>query len=503
LKIPRLLKRRTAVLAIVPLVLSLFGCTARWPDQGISVSRTPVIYPDYFGAVVPPNIAPLNFSVREPGVDFVVRLSGERGGAVSASSRDGRFRFSVKGWRRLLELNRGGVVRAEVAVKSADGAWSRFQAGTIRVAEENIDRYAVFRLIPPMDHLWLKIGIYERDLEGFSQKPVIENHSFSVGWDGCVNCHSFRDNRTDRMSLQIRSPRFGRPMIVVKDGKPSKVDTAASGFSKSPAAYQSWHPDGRRIAYSVNKVMPLEHTIGEHRDVWDSDSDLAVYDTEHNQVETTQDIADPERRETWPSWSADGRHLYFCSAPQVPLTHFYEVKYDLMRIPYDPATGTWGKREVVLSSADSGLSAAQPRVSPDGRWLLFSLADHGNFPIFQPSTDLYVIDLKSGVRRALTLANSAWSDSWHSWSSNGRWIAFASKRQGGVLARVYITYFDRNGRAFKPIVMPQEDPLYYESCTLTYNIPELVTEPVPVTPSELGRAITAEHSAPGPKLVRK
>ena len=116
-----------------------------------------------------------------------------------------------------------------------------------------------------------------------------------------------------------------------------------------------------------------------------SDSDLAVYDTDANQVSTTHDIADPDRRETWPSWSADGRTLYFCSAPQLPMTQLHEVKYDLMRISYDAATGTWGKRETVLSAADSGMSAAQPKESPDGRWLLFSLAHHGNFPIFQPT----------------------------------------------------------------------------------------------------------------------
>ena len=109
------------------------------------------------------------------------------------------------------------------------------------------------------------------------------------------------------------------------------------------------------------------------------------------------------------------------------------------------------------------MSAAQPKESPDGRWLLFSLAHHGNFPIYQPTCDLYVIDLKSGARRPLTAVNSRWSDSWHSWSSNGRWIAFASKREGGVLARIYFSYFDRNGQAHKPFVMPQEDPSFYES----------------------------------------
>ncbi len=497
------LNRRSRAAAAILALLALSACQARWPDNTKAVSRPPALYPDYGGTVIAPNIAPLGFEIRESGVNFLARIAGEKGHQIDVASREGRIVWPARAWRELVAQNRGAALRVTIAVQDKDGAWRRFDTVRIDVAREDVDRYVVYRLIPPMDHLWVKIGIYQRDLEGFSERPVIENQNFSIGWDGCVNCHSFRRNRPDRMSLQIRSGSFGRPMVVVKDGTPRTVDTSASGFSKSPAAYQAWHPDGRHIVYSVNKVMPLEHTIGEHRDVWDQDSDLAVYDTDANQVSTTHDIADPDRRETWPSWSADGRYLYFCSAPQLPMSRLEEVKYDLMRIPYDAATGTWGKRETVLSAAESGLSAAQPKESPDGRWLLFSLSDHGNFPIFQRTSDLYVIDLKTGTRQSLTAVNSPWSDSWHSWSSNGRWIAFASKREGGVLARIYFSYFDRNGQAHKPFVMPQEDPSFYESCTLTYNVPELLIAPVPIGPSQLGRAIAAKAHGPAPSLVRK
>ena len=502
MKLPYLNHCCTAI-AVLPILFALSACQAHLPEKAQPVSRRPVLYPDYADTVTAPNIAPLNFVIKELGTEYFVRLAGERTGLIEVASRDGRIVFPPGAWRQLLEQNRGAAVLATVTVRDRDGEYRKFDTVRIDIAPDDLDRYAVYRLIPPVDHVWMKIGIYQRDLERFSERPVIENQNFSVKWDGCVNCHSFRRNRPDRMSLQIRSASFGRPMVVVKDGVPQTVDTSASGFSKSPAAYQAWHPDGRHIAYSVNKVMPLEHTIGEHRDVWDNDSDLAVYDTDANEVSTTHDIADPDRRETWPSWSADGRYLYFCSAPQLPMAKLYEVKYDLMRIPYDPATGAWGKRETVLSAADSGMSAAQPRESPDGRWLLFSLSHHGNFPIYQPTCDLYVIDLKSGARQPLTAVNSSWSDSWHCWSSNGRWIAFASKREGGVLARIYFSYFDRNGQAHKRFVMPQEDPSFYELCTLTYNVPELIIEPVPVSPSNLGRAITAKSPLHVPSLVRK
>lgn len=494
----RCLSMNSRFLVLLPFVVILSGCQAAWPDRTTQVDRRPVLYPDYTDTFIPPNIAPMNFVVREQGARFAVRLSGERGRPLSILSHDGKILFPPQAWHQLLRQNRGGSLRIEVAVQDGRGSWRQFQTATTGVASEDVDRYVVYRLIPPMDHLWLKIGIYQRDLEGFSEKPVIENQSFSVNSDGCVNCHTFRSNRTDRMSLEIRSPRYGRPLIVVKDGVVSKVDTTASGLSKSPASYQSWHPDGRHIAFSMNKPSPLEHTIGEHRDVWDSDSDLAVYNVDTNKVETDASIADPARRETWPSWSADGRYLYFCSSPQLPLTQFFEVKYDLMRIPYDPETGKWGTLEALVPAAKSGLSAAQPRESPDGRWLLYTLSHHGNFPIFQPTSDLYIRDMTDGAERPLTI-NSDWSDSWHCWSSNGRWIAFASKREGGVLARIYLSYFDREGREHRPWVMPQEDPSFYESCALTYNVPELIIEPVPITAAGLGRAISAgDHAVKAP-----
>jgi dipeptidyl aminopeptidase/acylaminoacyl peptidase len=503
MKSPFLDWRRYLAALILPPAILLSACQASWPEDVQSVSRPPILQPDYAGTVIAPNIAPLNFDIKEPGVRFLARIAGERGRRVEVSSRHGRIVWPSGAWRQLVGENRGGSLQVTITAQDEDGSCRRFDPVRIDVAPEGIDRYIVYRLIPPLDHVWKNMGIYQRDLEGFSERPVIENQNFSVESDGCVNCHSFRQNRPDRMSLQVRSASFGRPMVVTKDGVPQKVDTSSSGFSKSPAAYQSWHPDGRHIAYSVNTVMPLEHTIGEHRDVWDEDSDLAVYDSEANRVSTTHDIADPERRESWPSWSADGRTLYFCSAPQLPRTRLQEVKYDLMRISYDAAAGTWGKREVVLSAADSGMSAAQPKESPDGRWLAFSLAHHGSFPIYQATTDLYVLDLSSGTPQPLTAANSRSSDSWHSWSSNGRWIAFASKREGEVLARIYFSYFDRNGQAHKPFVMPQEDPSFYQSCTDTYNVPELIVGPVPVSPSRLGRAITASPSLPAPSLVRQ
>jgi hypothetical protein len=84
--------------------------------------------------------------------------------------------------------------------------------------------------------------------------------------------------------------------------------------------------------------------------------------------------------------------------------------------------------------------------------------------------------------------NSAYSESWHSWSSNSRWIAFSSRRQGGFFTRCYLSYVDRAGRAHKPLVVPQEDPAFYDSFLKSQCVPELVTTPVATPPAALARA---------------
>ncbi|HOI54885.1 MAG TPA: hypothetical protein PLP01_06520, partial [Phycisphaerae bacterium] len=81
------------------------------------------------------------------------------------------------------------------------------------------------------------------------------------------------------------------------------------------------------------------------------------------------------------------------------------------------------------------------------------------------------------------------SDSWHSWSSNGRWLVFASKRGNGLFGRLYICHVDLDGRFSKPLLVPQQDPRFYDSFAMTYNVPELASGPVPIRGNRLARLI--------------
>jgi dipeptidyl aminopeptidase/acylaminoacyl peptidase len=134
------------------------------------------------------------------------------------------------------------------------------------------------------------------------------------------------------------------------------------------------------------------------------------------------------------------------------------------------------------------MSVLQPKVSPDGRYLVCTMADHGNFPVFLSSSDLYVVDLQEGGFRRLEI-NSDEAESWHAWSSNSRWLVFSSKRRDGLFARPYFTYIDEEGRFHKPILLPQQDPAFYDSFIQTVNVPVLVDGRVEVSQRALARAI--------------
>lgn len=487
-----------AALAVVPTALAA-ACYALFYGAPViktyaSVARLPRIWPDYTATVIPPNMAPLDFRIEEPGKRYLVRFSGARGQPFEVWSRTGRVVIPAGAWKRLLEENRGGGLRFDVYVRAGDGHWSRYETITNTIAAEEIDGYLAYRLIDPVYSIWSVMGIYQRSLAGYDESLVLANGSFD---NGCMNCHTFLRNGTATMAIQVRPGRvaYGAGMLIVRNGAVTGVDTRTQ-FSPSPAAYLSWHPSGRVLAFSVNKVRQFFHgATAEVRDVMDLESDLGLLLVDSKTVTTTPSISMPDRLETYPTWSPDGLYLYLCSAPllwsggdRLPPERYAEVRYDLMRISYDVEKGTWGEVETVLSARQTGKSITLPRISPDGRWLLFCMADYGCFPIHRESADLYMMDLGTGRYTRLEI-NSAQSDSWHSWSSNGRWIVFSSRRLDGLLARPYFSYVDQEGEAHKPFLLPQKDPDFYDGYLETYNLPELIKERIGVRGEGLARVI--------------
>jgi hypothetical protein len=458
-------------------------------DAAAAAGRLPRIHPDYSDAVIPPNIAPLNFQVRESASRYLVRIRAQQGRPIEIASRSGKIAIGEKPWHELLGLNRGGQLTFEVFVQS-DGTWHRFDVFGCTIAAEDIDSYLAYRRIRPVHSAWRDMGIYQRDLRNFDESVILSSEYFG---GGCVNCHTFCNNRTDTMLVSTRSKQYTNSAMIIHNGTVEKV---AATFG-----YGAWHPSGKILAYTSAKIAMFQHAAGsEIRDVVDLDSYLAYYDVHARMVRTTPALARQDRLETYPTWSPDGRFLYFCSAPltgtdrNVIPAQYDQIKYDLVRIAYDVDRDAWGPAETILSARDTGLSTLEPRISPDGRWLLFCMCQYGCFPVYQQSSDLYLIDLQAAERtgryqyRRLEV-NSDESESWHSWSSNSRWIAFSSKRDNGTFTRTYLSYVDPNGTAHRPLLLPQKDPTYYDSCLWTYSVPEFVTGPVQVTKEDLGRVV--------------
>ncbi|MBN1508130.1 MAG: PD40 domain-containing protein [Sedimentisphaerales bacterium] len=455
-----------------------------------AAGRAAKIHPDCSNAVIPPNIAPLDFQIQEEASRYFVRIGSATGRPIEIASRSGRVTIPRKAWCELLAGNRGQRLSFDIFAQQAGGEWQRFDSVHCTVAKEDIDPYLVYRRIHPVHAAHREMGVYQRDLTGFKESTVLTGGYFH---GGCVNCHTFCNNRTDRMLISTRTARYTSAAILVDHGEARKVG--------STFGYASWHPSGKILTYSMNKVVLFHHTVSdESRDVMDLDSLIAYYVVGPQTVKTAPDLSRKDRLETYPTWSPDGRFLYFCSAPltwtdrtAIP-EGYQEVRYDLMRIGYDADKDQWGTLETVLSAKETGKTILLPRVSPDGRWLLFCMCDYGCFPVYQSSSDLYMIDLEAAKEtgryeyRRLDISSDQ-SESWHSWSSNSRWIAFSSKRGSGVFTRTYLSYVDANGIAHPPLVLPQKDPTHYDTCLWAYNVPELAAEAVHVTKESLGRVV--------------
>jgi hypothetical protein len=512
----RVLLFGAVALALVVAAVTVWSRGAERIASSDEAHRRAAIYPDYPDTVIPLNIAPLNLKVLEAGQKYLVRISGAAGPAVEIFDRIGSIRIPPDAWRGLLEANAGRELKVDIYVKRA-AAWTHFDTLRLTVAADAIDPYVVYRYIPPIYDKWGQISIRQRSLTGFEERILFDNErstdaSGRTAGSACVNCHTFLGHRTGRMLLHSRPSRSGQipAMILVENGRARKVDTRVGG--SGAASYPAWHPDGKLIAFSRNSLLQIFHTAGEEvREVIDRDSDLGLYDVVTGRSYTVPQISRPDRLESWPAWSPDGRYLYFSSARQLstdrknPPPDWQTIRYDLDRVAFDARTGKWGGPETVVAAEQLGRSVSEPQISPDGKFLMFTGHDHGSFPIFQPSADLYLVNLAEitslpAAARRLDEINSGRADSYHSWSSNSRWVIFSSKREDGTFTRLYIAHADGAGRFSKPFVLPQEDPEFYRQCLMVFNRPEFISEPVKVTAAELTRAInSASGGQPGGK----
>jgi dipeptidyl aminopeptidase/acylaminoacyl peptidase len=390
-----------------------------------------------------------------------------------------------------MEKAKGKDVTVEVYVKK-DGRWYRFKPFDIHVSPDKIDPYMSYRLISPSYVSYEELTLNQRCLENFDEEAFVDNMLCSTESGGqCVNCHSYQQWNPDRMQFHARQTHGGT--LIAYDGKIEKVDMRHDSLL-SAGVYPAWHPTEKLIAYSTNMTMQAFHTAAPEKiEVLDSESDLILYDVDKHEVKTIEQ--QPNELEIFPTWSPDGKWLYFCSAHFVYQSDSVdrseitmranEVKYNIYRKSFDLKTRQFGEREMVFCADTLGKSATFPRLSPDGRWLLFTLGEWGCFHIWHHDADLWMKDLKTGEVRAMDEMNSDDTESYHSWSSNGRWVVFSSRRYDGVFTRPFIAHIDAQGRGSKPFELPAKDPDLHRQFLKSYNVPELMKGPVKLSPQEV------------------
>ena len=444
------------------------------------------IYPDYKDITIPVNIAPLNFMM-EGSEGLVAVYKGANAQALTASGVD-RIDVDTTEWRNLLKENIGKDIVVTV-YSMQEGKWTKHASHTLTVADP-IDSYLSYRLIEPGYELYRQLGLYQRCLENFTQKPIYENNrSYDDDHNHCINCHNFQNYSTDRMLFHVRAKHGG---TIIINGEQAKKIQIKDPNILAAGVYPAWHPTKNMVCFSTNKTGQTFHMYHKEKiEVVDTDSDLILYDAENNEV---KNLLATEYFETFPCWSPQGDRLFFCAAyiPQVvglpdslraqAITANYEkIHYNLMSMPYDAESNSFGTPQVEIDAEAQSKSISFPKVSPDGRYVLYAEGDYGQFHIWHKSSDLWVKDLQNDTCYALKEANSDDIDSYHSWSSNGRWIVFSTRRMDGNYTRPFIAYFDKEGKAHKAFCLPQRDPEHNILLMKSYNVPELSKNAVQVT----------------------
>jgi tetratricopeptide (TPR) repeat protein len=319
----------------------------------------------------------------------------------------------------------------------------------------------------------------------------------------CANCHSFSsDGKT--MGMDLDGLQNNRGMYILAPVAPEmtirKQDVIqwASPEGKLKGNVRigfmsQVSPDGQYVVTTVNPASmaagsqepPSNYYVANFKDYqflqvfYPTRGILSWYSRRAGVLQPLPGAENPRFVQMGAVWSPDSQYLVFARAqatdpnpPGVPLAKFandpneLQLRYDLYRIPFHNGQG--GVPEPIAGASGNGMSNTFPKVSPDGRWIVFVQCRNGE--LMRPDSQLYIVPAGGGRARRMR-CNTPRMNSWHSFSPNGRWLVFSSKSRSPY-TQMYLTHIDADGNDSPPILIENAT-----TANRAVNIPEFVNIP--------------------------
>jgi tetratricopeptide (TPR) repeat protein/Tol biopolymer transport system component len=311
----------------------------------------------------------------------------------------------------------------------------------------------------------------------------------------CANCHSFSDDGktlgmdldgpANDKSLYTLAP-VQRTMTIRNENVISWTSFRGQLGAQLRVGFMSRvSPDGRRVVTTIKPPgagggqLYYVSNFTDYRFLqvfYPTRGILVWYDRDSRKLQPLPGADDPRYAQTNAVWSPDGKYLVFARAeakdpnPQGGKMATYandpaeiRIQYDLYRIPFNDGRG--GKAEPIAGASRNGMSNSFPKVSPDGRWIVFVQAHNGL--LMRPDSQLYIVPAEGGQARRMT-CNTPLMNSWHSFSPNGRWLVFSSKSRSPY-TQMFLTHIDSEGRDSPAILIENST-----AANRAVNIPEFV-----------------------------
>jgi tetratricopeptide (TPR) repeat protein len=314
----------------------------------------------------------------------------------------------------------------------------------------------------------------------------------------CANCHSFSlDGKT--MGMDMDGPGNDKGLYALVPIKPQMSIRNDDMVSWNPSQDRQYafnrvgfmsqvSPDGQYILTTVSSAgrAPQNNfyvvNFKDYRFLqvfYPTRGILAWYSRATGQRHPLPGADDPRYVQTDGVWSPDGKYIVFARAeakepypPDGRMADYandpkeVQIQYDLYRVPFNNGKG--GEPEPIAGASANGMSNTFPKVSPDGRWIVFVQCLNGQ--LMRPDSQLYILPAQGGAARRMR-ANMAPMNSWHSFSPNGRWLVFSSKRRSPY-TQMYLTHIDEAGNDSPAILIENST-----AANRAVNLPEFVNIP--------------------------